>query len=131
MIKSNLQLLKDGGLDRLIHIITDRSKPSILKISSDLDIYILWTITYLDKWSTPNNGVENVILNGSFDIDSIKEELENHKSFKVQLATLENCILRVYRLKNFDMDSKDFTDKDKKYIEISDEVLNKLSELLS
>lgn len=129
MIKSNLQLLKDGGLDRLIHIITDRGKPSLLKVSSDLDIYILWTITYLDKWSAPNNAVESIVLNGEFDIVKIKEELDAHKSFKVQLATLENCISRVYRLKNFDMEVE-LNDRDKKYIEISDEILNKLSELL-
>ena len=78
-MKTNLMMLKDGGLDRLINLVQDRSKASILKISSDLDIYILWTITYLDKWSVPNNALNNILNEPEFDIVSIKEELDAQK----------------------------------------------------
>ena len=40
MIRNNLELLKDGSLDRLISIVETRGKVSMLKISTDLDIFI-------------------------------------------------------------------------------------------
>lgn len=131
-MKTNLMMLKDGGLDRLINLVQDRSKSSILKISSDLDIYILWTITYLDKWSVPNNALNVILTTPEFDINKIKEDLDSHKSYRDQLATLETCIERVFRLKNFDMIEKDkLSDADKVYVELSTEILEKLDTMLS
>lgn len=131
-MKTNLMMLKDGGLDRLINLVQDRSKASILKISSDLDIYILWTITYLDKWSVPNNALNNILNEPEFDIVSIKEELDTHKSFRNQLATLETCIERVFRLKNFDIvDISTLSKTDKIYYDLSNQILEKLNSLLS
>ena len=131
-MKTNLMMLKDGGLDRLINLVQDRSKASILKISSDLDIYILWTITYLDKWSVPNNALNNILNEPEFDIVSIKEELDSHKSFRNQLATLETCIERVFRLKNFDIvDVSTLSKTDKIYYDLSNQILEKLNSLLS
>nr|DAJ49256.1 MAG TPA: hypothetical protein [Caudoviricetes sp.] len=131
-MKTNLMMLKDGGLDRLINLVQDRSKSSILKISSDLDIYILWTITYLDKWSVPNNALNAILTTPEFDINKIKEDLDSHKSYRDQLATLETCIERVFRLKNFDMIEKDkLSDADKVYVELSTEILEKLDTMLS
>lgn len=131
-MKTNLMMLKDGGLDRLINLVQDRSKASILKISSDLDIYILWTITYLDKWSVPNNALNNILNEPEFDIISIKEELDAHKSFRNQLATLETCIERVFRLKNFDIvDMSTLSKTDKIYYDLSNQILEKLNSLLS
>lgn len=131
-MKTNLMMLKDGGLDRLINLVQDRSKSSILKISSDLDIYILWTITYLDKWSVPNNALNAILTTPEFDINKIKEDLDAHKSYRDQLATLETCIERVFRLKNFDMIEKDkLSDADKVYVELSTEILEKLDTMLS
>lgn len=131
-MKTNLMMLKDGGLDRLINLVQDRSKSSILKISSDLDIYILWTITYLDKWSVPNNALNAILVDPVFDIVKIKEDLDAHKSYRDQLATLETCIERVFRLKNFDILEEDkLTHTDKIYVKLSTEILEKLDTMLS
>ena len=55
-----------------------------------------------------------------------------HKSFRNQLATLETCIERVFRLKNFDIvDVNTLNKTDKTYYDLSNQILEKLNSLLS
>ena len=131
MIRNNLELLKDGSLDRLISIIETRGKVSMLKISTDLDIFILWNITYLDKWSIPNVHISAAIDNREFNLAEMIEELDRYKLYKNQIATLSTMIDRVIRLKNFDMvDRAVLKERDIKYIKIAEAIQDKLNELL-
>lgn len=131
MIRNNLELLKDGSLDRLISIVETRGKVSMLKISTDLDIFILWNITYLDKWSIPNVHISAAIDNREFNLVEMIEELDRYKLYKNQIATLSTMIDRVIRLKNFDMvDRAVLKERDIKYIKIAEAIQDKLDELL-
>jgi hypothetical protein len=131
MIRNNLELLKDGSLDRLISIVETRGKVSMLKISTDLDIFILWNITYLDKWSIPNVHISAAIDNREFNLAEMIEELDRYKLYKNQIATLSTMIDRVIRLKNFDMvDRAVLKERDIKYIKIAEAIQDKLNELL-
>ena len=131
MIRNNLELLKDGSLDRLISIVETRGKVSMLKISTDLDIFILWNITYLDKWSIPNVHISAAIDNREFNLVEMIEELDRYKLYKNQIATLSTMIDRVIRLKNFDMvDRAILKERDIKYIKIAEAIQDKLNELL-
>lgn len=131
MIRNNLELLKDGSLDRLISIVETRGKVSMLKISTDLDIFILWNITYLDKWSIPNVHISAAIDNREFNLAEMIEELDRYKLYKNQIATLSTMIDRVIRLKNFDMvDRVVLKERDIKYIKIAEAIQDKLNELL-
>lgn len=131
MIRNNLELLKDGSLDRLISIVETRGKVSMLKISTDLDIFILWNITYLDKWSIPNVHISVAIDNREFNLAEMIEELDRYKLYKNQIATLSTMIDRVIRLKNFDMvDRAVLKERDIKYIKIAEAIQDKLNELL-
>lgn len=131
MIRNNLELLKDGSLDRLISIVETRGKVSMLKISTDLDIFILWNITYLDKWSIPNVHISAAIDNREFNLVEMIEELDRYKLYKNQIATLSTMIDRVTRLKNFDMvDRAVLKERDIKYIKIAEAIQDKLNELL-
>lgn len=131
MIRNNLELLKDGSLDRLISIVETRGKVSMLKISTDLDIFILWNITYLDKWSIPNVHISAAIDNREFNLVEMIEELDRYKLYKNQIATLSTMIDRVIRLKNFDMvDRTVLKERDIKYIKIAEAIQDKLNELL-
>lgn len=131
MIRNNLELLKDGSLDRLISIVETRGKVSMLKISTDLDIFILWNITYLDKWSIPNVHISAAIDNREFNLAEMIEELDKYKLYKNQIATLSTMIDRVIRLKNFDMvDRAVLKERDIKYIKIAEAIQDKLNELL-
>ena len=131
MIRSNLELLKDGSLDRLISIVETRGKVSMLKISTDLDIFILWNIIYLDKWSIPNIHVSTAIDNREFNLVEMIEELDRYKLYKNQIATLSTMIDRVIRLKNFDMvDRTVLKERDVKYINIAEAIKDKLDQLL-
>ena len=131
MIRNNLELLKDGSLDRLISIVETRGKVSMLKISTDLDIFILWNITYLDKWSIPNVHISAAIDNREFNLAEMIEELDRYKLYKNQIATLSTMIDRVIRLKNFDMvDRTILKERDIKYIKIAEAIQDKLNELL-
>ena len=131
MIRNNLELLKDGSLDRLISIVETRGKVSMLKISTDLDIFILWNITYLDKWSIPNVHISAAIDNREFNLVEMIEELDRYKLYKNQIATLSTMIDRVIRLKNFDMvDRTILKERDIKYIKIAEAMQDKLNELL-
>ena len=131
MIRNNLELLKDGSLDRLISIVETRGKVSMLKISTDLDIFILWNITYLDKWSIPNVHISAAIDNREFNLVEMIEELDKYKLYKNQIATLSTMIDRVIRLKNFDMvDRVVLKERDIKYIKIAEAIQDKLNELL-
>jgi hypothetical protein len=131
MIRNNLELLKDGSLDRLISIVETRGKVSMLKISTDLDIFILWNITYLDKWSIPNVHISAAIDNREFNLVDMIEELDRYKLYKNQIATLSTMIDRVIRLKNFDMvDRTILKERDIKYIKIAEAIQDKLNELL-
>lgn len=131
MIRNNLELLKDGSLDRLISIVETRGKVSMLKISTDLDIFILWNITYLDKWSVPNVHISAAIDNREFNLAEMIEELDRYKLYKNQIATLSTMIDRVIRLKNFDMvDRAVLKERDIKYIKIAEAIQDKLNELL-
>lgn len=131
MIRNNLELLKDGSLDRLISIVETRGKVSMLKISTDLDIFILWNITYLDKWSIPNVHISAAIDNREFNLAEMIEELDRYKLYKNQIATLSTMIDRVIRLKNFDMvDRTVLKERDIKYIKIAEAIQDKLNELL-
>lgn len=131
MIRNNLELLKDGSLDRLISIVETRGKVSMLKISTDLDIFILWNITYLDKWSIPNVHISAAIDNREFNLAEMIEELDRYKLYKNQIATLSTMIDRVIRLKNFDMvDRALLKERDIKYIKIAEAIQDKLNELL-
>lgn len=131
MIRNNLELLKDGSLDRLISIVETRGKVSMLKISTDLDIFILWNITYLDKWSIPNVHISAAIDNREFNLAEMIEELDRYKLYKNQIATLSTMIDRVIRLKNFDMvDRAVLKERDIKYIKIASAIQDKLNELL-
>ena len=131
MIRNNLELLKDGSLDRLISIVETRGKVSMLKISTDLDIFILWNITYLDKWSIPNVHISAAIDNREFNLAEMIEELDRYKLYKNQIATLSTMIDRVMRLKNFDMvDRAVLKERDIKYIKIAEAIQDKLNELL-
>ena len=131
MIRSNLELLKDGSLDRLISIVETRGKVSMLKISTDLDIFILWNITYLDKWSIPNIHVSTAIDNREFNLVEMIEELDKYKLYKNQIATLSTMIDRVIRLKNFDVvDRTILKERDVKYINIAEAIKDKLDQLL-
>ena len=131
MIRNNLELLKDGSLDRLISIVETRGKVSMLKISTDLDIFILWNITYLDKWSIPNVHISAAIDNREFNLAEMIEELDRYKLYKNQIATLSTMIDRVIRLKNFDMvDRAVLKERDIKYIKITEAIQDKLNELL-
>jgi len=131
MIRNNLELLKDGSLDRLISIVETRGKVSMLKISTDLDIFILWNITYLDKWSIPNVHISAAIDNREFNLVEMIEELDRYKLYKNQIATLSTMIDRVIRLKNFDMvDRAVLKERDIKYIKIAEAIQDKLNELL-
>lgn len=131
MIRNNLELLKDGSLDRLISIVETRGKVSMLKISTDLDIFILWNITYLDKWSIPNVHISTAIDNREFNLVEMIEELDRYKLYKNQIATLSTMIDRVIRLKNFDMvDRAVLKERDIKYIKIAEAIQDKLNELL-
>ena len=123
MIRNNLELLKDGSLTR--------GKVSMLKISTDLDIFILWNITYLDKWSIPNVHISAAIDNREFNLAEMIEELDRYKLYKNQIATLSTMIDRVIRLKNFDMvDRAVLKERDIKYIKIAEAIQDKLNELL-
>ena len=131
MIRNNLELLKDGSLDRLISIVETRGKVSMLKISTDIDIFILWNITYLDKWSIPNVHISAAIDNREFNLVEMIEELDRYKLYKNQIATLSTMIDRVIRLKNFDMvDRAVLKERDIKYIKIAEAIQDKLNELL-
>lgn len=131
MIRNNLEILKDGSLDRLISIVETRGKVSMLKISTDLDIFILWNITYLDKWSIPNVHISAAIDNREFNLAEMIEELDRYKLYKNQIATLSTMIDRVIRLKNFDMvDRTILKERDIKYIKIAEAIQDKLNELL-
>lgn len=131
MIRNNLELLKDGSLDRLISIVETRGKVSMLKISTDLDIFILWNITYLDKWSIPNVHISAAIDNREFNLAEMIEELDRYKLYKNQIATLSTMIDRVIRLKNFDIvDRAVLKERDIKYIKIAEAIQDKLNELL-
>lgn len=131
MIRNNLELLKDGSLDRLISIVETRGKVSMLKISTDLDIFILWNITYLDKWSIPNVHISAAIDNREFNLVEMIEELDRYKLYKNQIATLSTMIDRVIRLKNFDMVNRAvLKERDIKYIKIAEAIQDKLNELL-
>lgn len=131
MIRNNLELLKDGSLDRLISIVETRGKVSMLKISTDLDIFILWNITYLDKWSIPNVHISAAIDNREFNLAEMIEELDRYKLYKNQIATLSTMIDRVIRLKSFDMvDRAVLKERDIKYIKIAEAIQDKLNELL-
>lgn len=131
MIRNNLEILKDGSLDRLISIVETRGKVSMLKISTDLDIFILWNITYLDKWSIPNVHISAAIDNREFNLVEMIEELDRYKLYKNQIATLSTMIDRVIRLKNFDMvDRTILKERDIKYIKIAEAIQDKLNELL-
>lgn len=131
MIRNNLELLKDGSLDRLISIVETRGKVSMLKISTDLDIFILWNITYLDKWSIPNVHISAAIDNREFNLVEMIEELDRYKLYKNQIATLSTMIDRVIRLKNFDMvDRAVLKERDINYIKIAEAIQDKLNELL-
>ena len=131
MIRNNLEILKDGSLDRLISIVETRGKVSMLKISTDLDIFILWNITYLDKWSIPNVHISAAIDNREFNLVEMIEELDRYKLYKNQIATLSTMIDRVIRLKNFDMVNRAvLKERDIKYIKIAEAIQDKLNELL-
>ena len=103
----------------------------MLKISTDLDIFILWNITYLDKWSIPNVHISAAIDNREFNLAEMIEELDRYKLYKNQIATLSTMIDRVIRLKNFDMvDRAVLKERDIKYIKIAEAIQDKLNELL-
>ena len=103
----------------------------MLKISTDLDIFILWNITYLDKWSIPNVHISAAIDNREFNLVEMIEELDRYKLYKNQIATLSTMIDRVIRLKNFDMvDRAVLKERDIKYIKIAEAIQDKLNELL-
>ncbi len=120
-IKKNITLLKDGNLERLMEIINNRTKPTILKNSSDLDIFILWVIRLLDRFTPYIEALENEIINREFDLEEIKKELGTTPGINNQKRVLNNLIKRVFKLDEY-YESINKDEKDK-FTRVSNRIL--------